>query len=65
MSFYICIAFIILIIYILFKPIESFNPFIGISTRKTRNMSYDLRGEAYFPQKSNLLFNNSELSYFI
>lgn len=29
--------------------------------RHTRNMSYDLRGEAYYPPILNLPFNNSEL----
>lgn len=27
----------------------------------TRNMSYDLRGEAYFPQRTNFPFDNSEI----
>jgi hypothetical protein len=27
----------------------------------TRNMSYDLRGEAYFPPRTNFPFDNSEL----
>ena len=27
----------------------------------TRNMSYDLRGEAYFPPRTNFPFDNSEI----
>lgn len=31
-------------------------------TRPTRNMSYDLRGEAYYPPLLNLPFDNSSIA---
>ena len=38
---------------------ETFNNFF--SSCPTRNMSYDLRGEAHFPPRTNFPFNNSEI----
>lgn len=59
------IILFVILLFKLFRPIEKFNPFLGLSTRRTRNMSYDLRGEAFFPPIKNYIFNNSELSFFI
>jgi hypothetical protein len=37
-------------------------PFPTRITRPTRNMSYDLRGEAYYPSLLNLPFDNSSIT---
>lgn len=37
-------------------------PFASRITRPTRNMSYDLRGEAYYPPLLNLPFDNSSIA---
>lgn len=37
-------------------------PFASRINRPTRNMSYDLRGEAYYPPLLNLPFDNSSIA---
>jgi hypothetical protein len=53
--------------FLVFKDKENFygtyvNPWPTRITRPTRNMSYDLRGEAYFPPLLNLPFDNSSIA---
>jgi len=36
------------------------NNFMNISTRNTRNMSYDIRGDVYIPKRE-FIWNNSSL----
>ena len=63
----IIILLIILLIIILYKFIdyifrrqkEKFSP--SRIEYPTRNMSYDLRGEAHFPPRTNFPFDNSEI----
>jgi hypothetical protein len=53
--------------FLVFKDKENFygtyvNTLPTRITRPTRNMSYDLRGEAYFPPLLNLPFDNSSIA---
>lgn len=53
--------------FLFFKNKENFygnytTPWATRITRPTRNMSYDLRGEAYFPPLLNLPFDNSSIA---
>lgn len=63
-----CTIIIFFILYSVFnKCKESFNgiPIFGFASRinrPTRNMSYDLRGEEYYPPLLNLPFDNSSIS---
>jgi len=61
---------IILFLFIIFlyfnlnniKIKETFNNFFSSRVEyPTRNMSYDLRGEAHFPSRTNFPFDNSEI----
>ena len=62
---FIIITLIILLFMLLNKTTinEQFGNFFFPSRMEcsTRNMSYDLRGEAYFPPLTNFPFDNSEL----
>jgi purine-cytosine permease-like protein len=56
----IIILFIILFIdYVFRRQKEKFSP--SRIECPTRNMSYDLRGEAHFPPRTNFPFDNSEI----
>lgn len=46
-----------------FQSKETFETIWWNSTRHTRNMSYDIRGEEYYHPLVNLPFNNTELNY--
>jgi len=64
--FFIIIIILLFALFTLFnkKTInEQFGNFFFPSRMEcsTRNMSYDLRGEAYFPPLTNFPFDNSEL----
>lgn len=71
---WILIILVILFFFILLKDNnyvnESFEHFYGTYikpwptriTRPTRNMSYDLRGEAFYPPLLNLPFDNSSIA---
>jgi hypothetical protein len=55
-----------IILYFLISSSEHFHgtyimPFASRINRPTRNMSYDLRGEAYYPPLLNLPFDNSSI----
>jgi hypothetical protein len=52
----ILIVLIILIFLFFTNVIEMYS-----NLRSTRNMSYDIRGEAYYPDFIEFPFNNSEL----
>ena len=55
--------YLILILIILYFYLTKTNEtFWNEPLRSTRNMSYDLRGEAYLPPRINYPFNNSELN---
>jgi hypothetical protein len=65
---FLLILIILLSLYVIFA--EDKENFLGVYstpwatriTRPTRNMSYDLRGEAYFPPLLNLPFDNSSIA---
>lgn len=59
MNYELCILITIIIFMIYSYPYNEL--FTSLSTRKTRNMSYDLRGEAYYPPILNVPFHNSNL----
>ena len=66
---FIALGFVFFIIFMLIKGNSSehfygnyVNPWPTRITRPTRNMSYDLRGEAYFPPLLNLPFDNSSIA---
>jgi|LakMenEpi03Aug12_release.lakeMendotaPanAssembly.Ray.scaffolds.fasta_scaffold1307004_2 hypothetical protein len=53
--------------FLVFKDKENFygnyvKPFASRISRPTRNMSYDLRGEAHYPPLLNLPFDNSSIT---
>jgi hypothetical protein len=56
---------ILLCVWIFFYPQPSSESFLEIQGSRfeypTRNMSYDLRGDAYFPPRTNFPFDNSEI----
>jgi hypothetical protein len=53
------ILLIFIIIYIIKSNIKE--DFYSRIECPTRNMSYDLRGEAHFPPRTNFPFDNSEI----
>ena len=59
------ILFIFIVLFYIFtlRKTETFYTFFSPSRVEcpTRNMSYDLRGEAYFPARTNFPFDNSEI----
>lgn len=59
------ILFLFIILYFNLNNIkikETFNNFFSSRVEcPTRNMSYDLRGEAHFPSRTNFPFDNSEI----
>jgi hypothetical protein len=58
------IILFIFIYFLFFSNKETFNIIYGFPSRinrPTRNMSYDLRGEAYYPPLLNLPFDNSSI----
>jgi hypothetical protein len=61
--YWIILFLFILFLYFNLKIKETFNNFFSPSRVEypTRNMSYDLRGEAYFPSRTNFPFDNSEI----
>ena len=64
MYWIILFLFIILLFLYNLKIKETFNNLVMPLTRvecPTRNMSYDLRGEAHFPSRTNFPFDNSEI----
>lgn len=64
MIYFIFFIILFILFYILgLSNKESFNNFFSPSRIEcpTRNMSYDLRGEAYFPPRTNFPFDNSEI----
>lgn len=65
MSPILIILLILLIYYYFTRNTENFGNYIfGFPSRinrPTRNMSYDIRGEAYFPPFLNLPFNNTNI----
>ena len=56
---------LIIFLYFTFSTQEHFGSYVfGFPTRidrPTKNMSYDIRGEAYFPPLLNLPFDNSSI----
>lgn len=56
------IIFIFVFFFMLLKSYEQFHQFPTRITRPTRNMSYDLRGEEYYPPLLNLPFNNTSIA---
>jgi hypothetical protein len=61
------ILLIVLLFCLFIKDKENFEgiyfrPWATRITRPTRNMSYDLRGEAYYPPLLNLPFDNSSIA---
>lgn len=63
MIFILLIIFIFIFVYLNLYTNEHFGVFGFPSriNRPTRNMSYDIRGEAYFPPLINIPFNNSSI----
>ena len=64
--YWIIIFLFIILLYLNLNDLkikETFNNFFSSSRVEcpTRNMSYDLRGEAYFPSRTNFPFDNSEI----
>ena len=60
------LLFLVLIYFLFFNNKETFigsyiYGFPSRINRPTRNMSYDLRGEAYYPPLINLPFDNSSI----
>lgn len=62
--YWIILFLFIILLYFNLKIKETFNNLVMPLTRvecPTRNMSYDLRGEAHFPSRTNFPFDNSEI----
>jgi hypothetical protein len=62
--FVLILIFILCLCFIFSKSKEQFNIKHTRITRPTRNMSYDLRGEAYYPPLLNIPFNKSSIAPF-
>lgn len=62
--YWIILFLFIILLYFNLKIKETFNNLVMSLARvecPTRNMSYDLRGEAHFPPRTNFPFDNSEI----